>query len=74
MRFFLRSDHPQDLPVFFISNIEIPQMNQVSTNHKIKSAGSYEINFDESILSSEIYFYNPQAGGFTEIKRMILLK
>jgi hypothetical protein len=39
-----------------------------------KSAGSYEVNFNASILSSGIYFYKLQAGVFVETKKMILIK
>ena len=39
-----------------------------------KTAGSYEIEFNASKLSSGIYFYKIQAGSFTETKKMILMK
>ena len=39
-----------------------------------KPAGSYEINFNASQLSSGIYFYKIQAGSFIQTKKMILLK
>lgn len=39
-----------------------------------KPIGTYEINFDASELSSGIYFYQIQAGGFIQTKKMILLK
>lgn len=37
-------------------------------------AGSYEINFDASNLSSGVYFYKLEAGSFTSIKKMMLIK
>jgi hypothetical protein len=39
-----------------------------------RAAGSYEINFDASSLSSGVYFYKIEAADFTDIKRMMLIK
>jgi photosystem II stability/assembly factor-like uncharacterized protein len=39
-----------------------------------KPAGSYEINFESSSLSSGIYFYRLKAGNKIQSKKMILLK
>jgi hypothetical protein len=39
-----------------------------------KSAGSYEVNFNASQLSSGIYFYKLQSGSFVQTRKMILLK
>ncbi|HKI76965.1 MAG TPA: T9SS type A sorting domain-containing protein [Ignavibacteriaceae bacterium] len=39
-----------------------------------KSPGKYSVVFDASRFSSGVYFYRLTSGGFTEIKKMILLK
>jgi hypothetical protein len=39
-----------------------------------KSAGSYEIDFDASSLTSGVYFYRIETESFTETKRMVILK
>ena len=36
--------------------------------------GSYEVNFDASMHSTGVYFYRIQAGEFTDVKKMILIK
>jgi mannosyl-glycoprotein endo-beta-N-acetylglucosaminidase len=49
--------------------------NEVATLvNEEKSAGSYEVNFDGTKLSSGAYIYKLKAGLFTDAKKMILLK
>ncbi len=39
-----------------------------------KAAGSYDVSFDASQLSSGMYFYRIQAGSFTDVKKMMLIR
>jgi hypothetical protein len=39
-----------------------------------KPAGNYEVTFNGQDLPSEIYFYKLQAGDYTDIKKLILLR
>jgi hypothetical protein len=49
--------------------------NEVATlvNEELP-AGRYGIDFDASELTSGIYFYHLRAGGFTEVKKMIVIR
>jgi len=40
----------------------------------LQDAGSHEVKFDGSGLSSGVYFYRIRAGAFVETKRLVLLK
>ena len=42
--------------------------------NETKPAGTYEVEFNASNLSSGIYYYTLQAGSFSETKKMILMK
>jgi len=49
--------------------------NEVATLvNEEKPAGSYEVEFKATELSSGIYFYKLQSKGFVESKKMLLLK
>lgn len=57
------------LKVFDVNGKEVATL----VNEK-QSAGSYDVEFDGSFLASGVYFYRIEAGEFTEMKRMIILK
>jgi len=46
---------------------------QTLVNEKL-NAGTYEVKFDGSMLTSGVYFYKMVSEGFTETKRMLLIK
>ncbi len=61
------------------SNVKIEVYNllgkKISTLvNEFKSAGSYKVKWNAENFSSGIYFYRIQAEGFSETKKMILLK
>lgn len=41
---------------------------------EVKTSGTYEAEFNASSLSSGVYFYVLKAGGFTSVKKMMLMK
>jgi TQXA domain-containing protein len=42
--------------------------------NEVKGIGNYEVNFDGANLSSGVYFYKLESDGFSEVKRMMLIK
>ena len=61
------------------SNIKLIVYNTLGQTVKIieneyKNAGNYTVNFNASNLPSGIYFYKLEAGQYSQIKKMILLK
>ncbi len=42
--------------------------------NEVKSPGTYEVKFDGSNLSSGVYLYRFEAGSFSSVKKLILLK
>ncbi|HCY76553.1 MAG TPA: hypothetical protein DHV28_11585 [Ignavibacteriales bacterium] len=49
--------------------------NEVATLvNEYRNAGSYEINFDASKLSSGVYYYQIRAGEYVQTKKMLLIK
>jgi hypothetical protein len=42
--------------------------------NELKQAGIYSVSFDASSYTSGVYFYKLEAGDFTEVKKMVLMK
>ncbi len=67
--FDIASESKVSISVFDITGKKVAEL--VDENMK---AGSYEVEWSASKLSSGTYFYRMQAGSFTETKKMILIK
>jgi hypothetical protein len=65
----LEEDGPVLLRVFDVLGREAAVLA-----HGSQQAGRHTVTFDGSSLSSGIYFYRLDAGGFTDTKKMILMK
>lgn len=49
--------------------------NEVSTLiNKKQNQGSYEVVFDATALSSGVYFYRLESGGYSDVKKFVLMK
>ena len=61
------------------SNVKLSVFNAIGQQVKIvenayKNAGNYKITFNADDLNSGIYFYKIEAGQFSQIRKMILIK
>ncbi|HGY54199.1 MAG TPA: T9SS type A sorting domain-containing protein [Caldithrix abyssi] len=66
-------DLPKDGAVnLSVYNVQGQKVAELLSGYK--TAGSYEVIFDGSGLSSGMYFYRLSAPGFTDVKRMLLVK
>ncbi len=86
-KYILKQNYPNPFNPTTIISYSIPKESHVSliiydmlgrnvatlVNER-QSEGSYKVNFDASQLSAGIYFYKINAGEFTSIKKMLLLK
>lgn len=69
IRYELPNNGNVELTVFDMSGKEITKL--VSN---FQNAGVYSVEFDGTGLSSGVYFYRLKASGFTDTKKMILIK
>jgi hypothetical protein len=42
--------------------------------NETKQAGEYEVNFDATGLASGVYFFRIDAGSFSQVQKMLLMK
>lgn len=86
-KFNLSQNYPNPFNPSTTINYTIPERGQVELKvydvlgreiatlvKKEQQAGSYEVRFDASKLTSGIYFYKLQSAGFVESRKMVLLK
>ena len=85
--FKLYQNYPNPFNPVTNLNFEIPEQSFVSLKiydlsgkkvdellNEVKPSGNYSVQFNASVLSSGIYFYTLKVNGYSETKRMILLK
>ncbi len=86
-RFELKQNYPNPFNPKTVINYELRVTSQVSikvynslgeeagvlVNEK-QNPGSYSVDFDGSGLTSGVYFYRLDAGNFTDVKKMMLIK
>src|SRR5690606_24349418 len=86
-RFTLSQNYPNPFNPTTKIRFEIPKQNFVSLKiydmsgkqvaslvNSIKTSGSYEVEFNGSSLASGTYFYRLEAGEFSEVRKMVLIK
>jgi subtilisin-like proprotein convertase family protein len=86
-RFELKQNYPNPFNPATIINFQIPTEGFVKlsvydiTGREVKTlinenmhAGVYNIDFNGSDLSSGVYFYKLEANGFSDVKKMMLVK
>ena len=85
--FSLSQNYPNPFNPSTIINYSIPKSSFVSIKvynvlgkevatlvNEQKSAANYSVQFNGSDLSSGVYFYRMEVGGFVETKKLILMK
>jgi len=85
--FRLSQNYPNPFNPSTVINFSIPENGLVTLKvfnvlgqevmelvNNVKSAGSYEVSFDASNLSTGMYVYKIQAGNYTATKKMMLIK
>jgi hypothetical protein len=86
-KFYLEQNYPNPFNPSTVISYQLPVTSDVTLKvydilgrevatlvDEMKSAGSCEVKFDASKLSSGIYFYKIQAGSYTETRKLVLMK
>ena len=69
----IRFDLPQTAPVTLAVYNLLGQKVATVLDQRLE-AGSHQVSFDASELASGVYFYRINAGQFTDLKKMVLIK
>ena len=85
--FYLYQNYPQPFNPSTTIKFQVPTISFVTLKifdalgreiavliNEVKEAGTFEVEFDGSDLTSGIYFYTLKAGGYTNTKKMSLIK
>ena len=85
--FSLSQNYPNPFNPSTIINYQLPKSNRVTLRlydaigrevatlvDEYKQAGSYDVQFNASKLSSGVYFYRIQSGNYVDLKKMVLMK
>lgn len=87
LKFALEQNYPNPFNPATVIKYQVPENTNVrivvydmlgkvvkTMVNEYKTAGSYEASFDAKGLASGLYFYKMEAGDFTEVKKMMLVK
>jgi hypothetical protein len=85
--FSLEQNYPNPFNPSTNIKYQIPNTNRVMLNvfdvlgrevatlvNEVKQPGMYSVQWDASRQASGVYFYRLDAGGFTNVKKLVLLK
>ncbi len=86
-KFGLKQNYPNPFNPATTISYEIPRDTHVNIRvyntageqvrelfNGVRSAGTYSVGFDAGRLSSGVYYYSMEAGGFKETKKMVLVR